>query len=463
MTLDRDPQSGTRVAIEVTETAVRARSEGGVREAGRSDVRSAVAALDDEMALLPGRVVPSRALWAALFESLLTDRNAPVRLDSMVLIHPTAWGPGRRTLLSSAARMMAATLTVRSRAFALAERGVRADLSGRSLVVVEVSANEVAVIVVGHGSDGEPASTVRHLEDRSWETKSAAEVARAVGRAVEQVVRDERPGVAAILVDSADKDLGEAIVDAIDRIGLTPGVSQVTADSVFRDMSQAPRGSAFVDQAVDEPAVTRVSEWTPAAPARSAPRLPRWWPAAAMGLAAAIVVTGVVLTVASTRERQSDPSRQPAAPTMATSLLVEGRVQLMVPAEWAVRRIPAGGAGSARVEVISPQNPEAIVHVTQVRVKPTETLAATAETLRAAMEKEPPGTFTDFTADDRKMDRPAVTYTEVREGHDIAWTVLLDGDLRIGVGCQSEKGSYVDVQQACELAIRTAHAVKSGS
>ncbi|SIB63123.1 hypothetical alanine and valine rich protein [Mycobacteroides abscessus subsp. abscessus] len=457
MILDRDPQTGARVAIEVTETAVRARTDDGIQEAGRADVRSAVAALDDDMALLPGRVVPSRALWAALFESLLTDRNAPVRLDSLVLIHPTTWGPARRTLLSSAARMMAATLTVRSRAFALAERGVRADLSGRSLVVVEVSPKEVAVAVVGPGSDGEPAATVRHLEDRSWETRSAADVARAVGCAVERVVRDERPGVAAILVDSADKDMGEAIVDAIDRIGLTPGVSQVAVDSVFREMGQAARTSAFLDQGVVEPVATRpVSAWTPGAPARSTPRLPRWWPAAAIGLAAAIVVTGVVLTVASTR------SRQPA-PAIATSLLVEGRVQLMVPAEWAVRRIPAGGAGSARVEVISPADPEAVVHVTQVRVKSAETLAATAETLRAAMEKEPQGAFTDFRADDRKMDRPAVTYTEVREGHDIAWTVLLDGDLRIGVGCQFKKDSYADVRQACELAIRTAYAVKSGS
>ncbi|MDM2036977.1 type VII secretion-associated protein, partial [Mycobacteroides abscessus] len=77
MILDRDPQTGARVAIEVTETAVRARTDDGIQEAGRADVRSAVAALDDDMALLPGRVVPSRALWAALFESLLTDRNAP--------------------------------------------------------------------------------------------------------------------------------------------------------------------------------------------------------------------------------------------------------------------------------------------------------------------------------------------------------------------------------------------------
>lgn len=458
MILDRDPLAGARVAIEVTETAVRARIDDRIREAGRSDVRSAVAALDDEMALLPGRVVPSRALWAALFESLLTDRNAPVSLDSMVLIHPTTWSPRRRTLLSSAARMMAATLTVRSRAFALAERGVRADLSGRSFVVVEVAAAEVAITVVGHGSDGEPAATVRHLEDRSWETKSAGEVARAVGRAVEEVVRNEPTGVAAILVDSSDTEMGEAIVDAIDRIGLTPGVSQVAEDSVFRDVGQVPRISAFIDEAAEEPAAERTSEWTPARPARSAPRFPRWWSAAAIGLAAAIVVTGVVLTVASTRERPA-----PTTPVVATSLLVEGRVQLMVPAEWAVRRIPAGGAGSARVEVISPRDPEAMVHVTQVRVKSSETLAATADTLRAAVEKEPAGVFTDFKADDTKMERPAVTYIEVREGHDIAWTVLLDNDLRIGVGCQYKKGSYSDVTQACELAIRTARAVKSGS
>ncbi|WP_423488034.1 type VII secretion-associated protein [Mycobacteroides sp. PCS013] len=461
MILDRDPQIGPRVVIEVTETAVRARTEVGIREAGHSDVRSAVAALDDEIALLPGRVVPSRALWAALFESLLTDQNAPVRLDSMQLIHPTAWSPGRCTVLSNAARMMVATLTVRSRAIALAERGVRTDLSGRSLVVVEVSPGEVAVIVVAHGSAGEPEATVRHLEERSWETKSAADVARAVARAVEEVVRSESTGVAAILVDSADSEMGEAIVDAVDRIGLTPGVSQVAEDSVFRDVGQATRGPAFVDEQAEEPVVARRPEWTPASPARSTPRLPAWWPLAAIGLAAAVVVvvTGVVVTVASARERRPSPT----APVAATSLLVEGHVQLMVPAEWAVRRIPAGGAGSARVEVISPADPEAVVHVTQVRVNPTETLAATAETLRAAMAKESPGVFTDFRADDRKADRPAVTYTEVRPAHDIVWTVLLDDDLRIGIGCQSMRDSYVDVRQACDMAIRTVRKVISGN
>ncbi|WP_078314408.1 type VII secretion-associated protein [Mycobacterium sp. D16Q16] len=459
MILDRDPPTGTRVAIEVTETAIRARIGDGIREAGQADVRSAVAALDDETALLSGRVVPSRALWAALFESLLTDRSAPVRVDSVLLIYPTTWSSGRRTLLSNAARMMAATLTVRSRAFALAERGVRADLSGRSLVVVEVSPGEVAVTVVGHGSAGEPGSAVRHLEERSWETKTAADVARAVARAVEEVVRGERPGVAAILVDSAESEMGEAIVDAVDRIGLTPGVSQVAEDAVLRDVSQSPRVSAFIDEPADEPASARRPEWTPTSSARSVPRLPVRWPVAAIALAAAVVVAGVVLTVASTRGRQPSPT----TPVMATSLLVEGGVQFMVPAEWAVRRIPAGGAGSARVEVISPKDPEATVHVTQVRVKSAETLASTAETLRVAMEKELPGVFTDFKADDRTMGRAAVTYTEVRAGHDIAWAVFLDDDLRIGVGCQFKKGSYDSVRQACELAIRTANAVLSGN
>ncbi|MGH3725351.1 MAG: type VII secretion-associated protein [Mycobacterium sp.] len=458
MIVDRDPQGGTRVAIEVTETAVRARTGDGIREAGRSDVRSAVAALDDDVALLPGRVVPSRALWAALFESLITDKNVPVQLDAMQLIHPTTWSPGRLTLISNAARMMAATLTVRSRALAFAERGVRADMSGRALVVVEVSPSEVAVAVVGHGSNGEPASAVRHLEERSWETRTVGDVARAVARAVETIVRNERPGVAAILVDSADNEMGEAIVDAVDRIGLTPGVSQVGEDSVFREFNPAPRGSAFIDEPETSDAHS-APEWSPAVASRSTPRLPRRWLAAVMGLAAAIVVTGVVLTVASTRERAPSPT----SPALATSLLVEGRVQLMVPAEWAVRRIPAGGAGSARVEVISPKDPEAIVHVTQVRVRSTETLASTAETLRTAMEKEPSGVFTDFKADDRKMDRPAVTYTEVREGHDIAWTVLLDDELRIGVGCQFKKNSFAEVESACKLAIRTAHEVKSSS
>jgi type VII secretion-associated protein (TIGR03931 family) len=51
-----------------------------------------------------------------------------------------------------------------------------------------------------------------------------------------------------------------------------------------------------------------------------------------------------------------------------------------------------------------------------------------------------------------------VTYREVRADRHVAWTVLVDGDVRIAIGCQSPPGREELVQDACEQAIRSAHA-----
>lgn len=477
---------GPRLAIEVTESAVRARTVAGVHAAPHGDVAAAVAALDDDMALLPDRVVPSRVLWAALLESVAVDDAAPhapvrpasavapVHIDSMALVHPTTWGPTRLALLSNAARMVAAAVTLRSRSVVLADRAVRADVSGRSFVLIEVHPDEVAVIVAGAGSGGEAVSVVQHLEPRNWERTVPGDVADAVAVVVGEIVHGDRPGVAAIFVDDAQDSLGPMIVAAVERLGLTPPVSQTALDAVFRVAdSSGPTTTAVADAPAaghdegrvrsDESTVFGGREgWSTAAPVRRERRdvLP-WWPAAAAIVLVAVVAIGLLVALLPRTAGRTGQARP--QPAMATSLLVEGRVQLMVPASWAVRRIPAGGAGSARVEVLSPDDREVMVHVTQVRVPSGETLATTADTLRAAMDKEPEGVFTDFKADDRRMGRPAVTYTEVRAGHDIAWTVIRDAQLRIGVGCQFPKNSYESVREACELAVKTANEVKSVS
>ena len=111
---------------------------------------------------------------------------------------------------------------------------------------------------------------------------------------------------------------------------------------------------------------------------------------------------------------------------------------MQIPADWSVQRI-TGGPGSARVQVVSPVDPGAILHITQSRV-PTADLAATADALRSAAEAQPPGVFVDFRPDDRRAGRPAVTYREVRPGHDIHWTVVVAGRVRISIGCQSTPG-----------------------
>jgi type VII secretion-associated protein (TIGR03931 family) len=52
-----------------------------------------------------------------------------------------------------------------------------------------------------------------------------------------------------------------------------------------------------------------------------------------------------------------------------------------------------------------------------------------------------------------------VTYREVRASHQVRWTVLLDGAVRISVGCQSRPGGEDAVRDVCEQAVRSAHAI----
>ena len=143
--------------------------------------------------------------------------------------------------------------------------------------------------------------------------------------------------------------------------------------------------------------------------------------------------------------------------TAPTTFLVEGRVALTVPANWPTQRVVAG-PGSARVQVTSPSDPEVALHVTQSPVA-GETLGGTAERLKQAIDAEPAGVFVDFNPSGISAGRPAVTYREVRAGHHVRWTVLLDGAVRISVGCQSRPGDEDAVRDACEQAVRSAHAI----
>ncbi|MFN8101035.1 MAG: type VII secretion-associated protein [Mycobacterium sp.] len=126
----------------------------------------------------------------------------------------------------------------------------------------------------------------------------------------------------------------------------------------------------------------------------------------------------------------------------ATTDLVEGRIAVRIPADWNVRRV-TDGPGSARVEVASPADPDAVLYITQSRVRDTD-LTATAAALRAALAGQQPGVFADFTADDRRAGRPVVTYREVRPGREIDWTVLISGGVRIAIGCQNASAACAE-------------------
>jgi type VII secretion-associated protein (TIGR03931 family) len=166
-----------------------------------------------------------------------------------------------------------------------------------------------------------------------------------------------------------------------------------------------------------------------------------------------VFVTGVIISVVAL-QRHTEPD---AHEHLATTFAVEGHVALEVPAQWPMRRVVTG-PGSARLQITSPTDPEVALHVTQSRVA-LSSLDATAEFLKSAIDAAPAGVFVDFNPLDRGAGRPAVTYREVRAGHDIRWAVWVDKAVRISIGCQSRSGRDDVVRQECDVAVRSARVV----
>jgi len=170
-------------------------------------------------------------------------------------------------------------------------------------------------------------------------------------------------------------------------------------------------------------------------------------------LTLAVIVAGAVIGVG-TVHRDTATRAHGLFPT---TYFVEGHVVLEIPAQWPTRRIVAG-PGSARVQITSPTDPEVALHVTQSRVA-LPGLDATAEFLKSAIDAAPVGVFVDFNPRGQSAGRPAVTYREVRVGHDIRWTVWVDNLVRISIGCQNPRGREDAVSRECDMAIRSARAL----
>ncbi|KRE25350.1 hypothetical protein ASG82_17370 [Mycobacterium sp. Soil538] len=170
------------------------------------------------------------------------------------------------------------------------------------------------------------------------------------------------------------------------------------------------------------------------------------------GLQTAAVLAGCALALAGTAPWWA---RYPAPAQWV--LLTEGRVAMDVPAGWTVHRIRAG-PGSARVQVSAPGGTPAL-HLTQSLSSGPASLSDVAESLRSAIELAPNGVFVDFRADATVGDRPAVTYRELRAGSQTDWAVVVDGDVRIAVGCQAEGRPAGGPGEECVRAVRSARAV----
>jgi type VII secretion-associated protein (TIGR03931 family) len=249
---------------------------------------------------------------------------------------------------------------------------------------------------------------------------------------VARTVADGVGAATAVLVDApVGVDGAVELAVAIAECLRTDGVAVTTAaqDGVLTAARHEP--------------TARAREWKP-----SGRRRPLRMALSAVAASVALLCVGVSVGF--------DVNDSPAADGPVT-LLVEGRVAVKVPALWVVRRITSG-PGSARVEVTASDDTTAVL-ITQSQIRKGEPLAATAAALRRALDDQQAGVFSEFNPDDRRADRPAATYRELRAGRQIDWTVFVDDTVRIAIGCQTSPDSQKAVRDVCEEAIRSAHAV----
>lgn len=371
-----------------------------VRGPGAADpalVSVALECVDERLAVYDDRIVAVRRLWCDVVQAV-----CPEGCESVVLVVPTWWPGSRVEFVEDVLIDVCARVVVLRRGGALCSGGSTVVELGPDCVVVQ-------------SPDGE-----RSVVSRSDRAEFVVEAVLATLSAIASVVIDVPGGL------GGAEQLAEELARRLRRRNVE--VSLVDDDAV-RCAVEADRRVDFVPS-----------------PRRRA-RVDR------RRLA---VVAGALVTVAALSGAAATTGVG-ASVDADVAWVVEGRLAVEVPADWTVERVTVG-PGSARVRVISAMDERFAVHVTQARVPDHETMQATAETLKAALDAQPDGVFADFVADDRKADRPAVRYTEVRSEVAVDWVVVLDRGLRIAIGCQHPRAGST-ITPACERAVRTAHAI----
>ncbi|OBK52053.1 type VII secretion-associated protein [Mycobacterium sp. 1081908.1] len=386
----------------------------GATDDGMSEIISeALGAIDDRVALVGGRPVTVDSLWRAALRSVKCENS-----DGLVLLHPSWWASTRVAVVTAAAGTLADDVLTRRRSSLLA------GASDRESVVVEIA--ERLVVITGP----EVVAIPRGAEPHSV----AEEAASVIAAMTEPVVLIDAPGAV-----TGAPALAELIAGAVRRRGRAAvEIGDARLLGLARSTERDPVGRGVTAKG-----------------RRPRPRARLIGALAGATVALAALPLAITATAPAARRGVSPPIAVPTAPT---TFLVEGRVALTVPANWSAQRVVTG-PGSARVQVTSPSDPEVALHVTQSPVV-GETLSGAAERLKRAIDAEPAGVFVDFNPGGTSGGRPAVTYREVRPAHHVRWAVLLDGPVRISVGCQSRPGGEEAVREACEQAVRSAHAIE---
>jgi type VII secretion-associated protein (TIGR03931 family) len=402
--------------LEVGPSAIRRLCCGGATVADSEAEKVAFEHIDDPVTLIDLRPVTVESLWRSVLAA--ADCGAA---EEVIVVHPSWWAPERVDVVGAAAQVLVGRVVLRSRSWLLTHASqAKSELA---TLVVEIADDLVAV------TGAAVAAQTRQRGQQAVADAVVHSILTMVSGTLDLVVIDAPRTVrgarslSALIARELQNSGGTVPALEVDDIGL-----RKLAGAIVPHESRA--------RAASRRAVSgnlRRNLW----------RL-------AVVLAVISVGIGVGPLIRHTPPRGRDDS-------IPTTYVVEGHVALKVPAQWPVRRVVTG-PGSARVQITSPSDPEVALHVTQSRVA-LPSLDATAEFLKSAIDAEPAGVFVDFNPTGHSADRPAVTYREIRSGHDIRWTVWVDKAVRISIGCQSRQGHDEAVDQECAVAVRSARAL----
>jgi type VII secretion-associated protein (TIGR03931 family) len=396
--------------IEVGPNSVRRLCCGGGTVADAEAERTAFETIDDRVALFDLQPVAVASLWEDVLASVDCGTS-----EHVTVVHPSWWSPARVGVVSAAAATLVGIGEIRPRSWLVTQAAP--SNSELDTVVVEI-ADQFVVLT------GAAIATETRRRDQ-------LEVAGAVARAVLTMASDATETVV-IDAPAAVHGAGTLAASIAESLSNSCGMSVVLVDDIRMRILAGEFKSRDRRRLDTDPHAS-------AGVGRSRRALKT------LVLAIGFVISVVVL------QRNTKPH---ARDQMQTTLAVEGHVALEVPAQWPMRRVVTG-PGSARLQITSPTDPEVALHVTQSRVA-LSSLDATAEFLKSAIDAAPTGIFVDFNPSDRSAGHPAVTYREVRIGHDIRWTVWVEKAVRVSIGCQSGSGHRDVVRQECDLAVRSA-------
>lgn len=377
----------------------------------------ALNAIDDQVALVEGLPVAVDRLWRRGLRSL--DCGNLQARKAIRIVHPSWWPSARVDVVAGAAAAVSDDVLVRPRSWLIR----RVSKAEPQVPVVEIAERLIAIV----GDD--VVAVARRADSQSV----VAEVVRLV---------DEMTcgTTATVLIDVPDSVAGARELAAL----LIGGLRRRGQRTVRVDDARLARLALSATCDVKD----RVR------PSGVDPDRVRLRIRMSGGLAAATVVLAATVPAIAVGGHRGVA---PVTAVASTTFLVEGRVALTVPANWTTQRVIAG-PGSARVQVTSQSDREVALHITQSPIA-DETLRITADRLKLAIDSEPAGVFVDFNPSGITAGRPAVTYREVRASHHVRWTVLVDGSVRISIGCQSRPGGEDAVREVCEEAVRSAHAI----